>query len=118
MVFEREAPIAPETAWPRGGSSGCDILQFDCPSVLWKGDVNEMMIARLFGRGAGPDRSQWSYNKIKHLRLVLASKLIHYSKKHNKQNALYNHQIGKQPPEQLCRIPYSVSSLLACFQVP
>jgi hypothetical protein len=41
MVFEREAPIAPETACPSGGSSGCDI------ACVGMGDVKGRMIERL-----------------------------------------------------------------------
>jgi hypothetical protein len=41
-VLESEAPIAPETACPRGGSSGNDILCFGTD-----GDVKAVMSERL-----------------------------------------------------------------------
>jgi hypothetical protein len=41
-VLESEAPIAPETACPRGGSSGNDILCFGTD-----GDVKTVMSGRL-----------------------------------------------------------------------
>ena len=103
-MFEREAPIAPETAWPRGGSSACDILQFDCPSVVSKGDVNGNDDREAFwtwGRTGPvtenvPDPFAGHYNTVSATKLniyasfkPLESKLIDYSKKHNKQNDLY-----------------------------
>jgi hypothetical protein len=36
MVLERDAAIAPDTAWPMGGNSGWDIVYFDLYTI-WRG---------------------------------------------------------------------------------